>query len=182
MEKAQAIALLMKRDEGVYSNDPRDPGGETVYGISRVHHPGETAVWEIVDRLRGMGTFPANLANFTPLVDAARDFYDREYWSKLALDALPPAVADDVFNLAVNMGPTAAACCLQRAVGVADDGRIGPVTKNAVAALSAPILALLFAAEALRFYTRCSGWPTYGKGWTNRLANLIADTAKEIKG
>ena len=40
--------LKMAPVEGLYSNDPDDPGGETVYGVARVFWP-KWSGWSIVD-------------------------------------------------------------------------------------------------------------------------------------
>lgn len=74
-----------------------------------------------------------------------------------------------VFDCAVNTGVGMAKKLLQRAVGTKDDGIIGPKTRAAISAT--PDLAMKFAGYWLQYYTDLSGWPTYGKGWTRRVAN-----------
>lgn len=62
---------------------------------------------------------------------------------------------------------------LQRAARVADDGHIGPATIRAVRGMSTTDVLMRFAAQRLRHYTSLSTWPTYGKGWTNRVAGNL---------
>lgn len=42
---------FVERREGFYSNDPADPGGETLYGIARTRHP-NWGGWETWDQNR----------------------------------------------------------------------------------------------------------------------------------
>jgi lysozyme family protein len=63
----QAFDILMKW-EGGYSNHPKDPGGETLYGVTRKYYP-ETynLIW---DRLQ-------NSEDPYPILE---EFYYNEYW------------------------------------------------------------------------------------------------------
>lgn len=58
----------------------------------------------------------------------------RDYWTAVSADRLPPGVAVAVFDHGFNAGPPMARKILQRALGVRDDGIIGPITLGAVAA------------------------------------------------
>ena len=68
---------------------------------------------------------------------------------------------------------------LQRAVGVADDGKIGPRTLAAVAAMSVTDVLSRFNAERLEFYASLSTWATYGKGWARRVAGNLRYAAED---
>lgn len=135
--------------EGGYVNDPRDPGGETKYGISKKAYP------------------YADIKNMT--LDEAKEIYRRDYWDRVDAEAMPESVRLMLFDCAVNCGLTAAKKILQRAVGTKDDGAIGAKTKQAVA--YTPDIEQQFAGFWLQYYTDLSGWQTYGKGWTRRVAN-----------
>jgi lysozyme family protein len=84
-----------------------------------------------------------------------------------------------MWDFAVNAGMSTAKRCLQRAVSVADDGQIGPRTLAAVKAMSVTDVLMRFNAQRLRFYTSLSTWPTYGKGWTNRVAGNLDYAAED---
>lgn len=140
--------------EGGYVNDPRDPGGETKYGISKKAYP------------------YADIKNLT--LDQAKEIYKRDYWDRLEADKLPESVRLMVFDCGVNCGLTAAKKILQRAAGAKDDGVIGPKTMLAVQ--YTPDLEQQFAGFWLQYYTDLAGWPTYGKGWTRRVANDLRIT------
>ena len=68
---------------------------------------------------------------------------------------------------------------LQRALNVADDGVIGKQTLAALAQRSENDLLLLFNAERARFYTRLSTFATFGRGWTNRVAENLRQAAQD---
>ncbi len=135
--------------EGGYVNDPRDPGGETKYGISKRAYPRED--------IRGM-----TLAR-------AHEIYRRDYWDKLRADQLPPAVRFHAFDAAVNSGVRQATLWLQRAALVADDGIIGPITLAAVAQHPERVIRRLNG-QRLRFMTDLRNWDVFGRGWARRIA------------
>jgi lysozyme family protein len=137
-------------NEGGYVNDPADPGGETNWGISKRSYPN------------------VNIAELTR--EGAKEIYLRDFWQRGHMDELDPAVSFQVFDFAVNSGIETAIRKLQTAVGVADDGHVGPVTIAAMNAMSAGDIVMRFTAERLDFWTRLSNWAAAGKGWTRRAA------------
>ena len=58
--------------------------------------------------------------------------YRARYWDAVAGDELPEGLDLAVFDFAVNSGPVRAVAYLQAALGVAQDGIVGPVTLGAV--------------------------------------------------
>ena len=79
----KALKFVLKW-EGGYSNDPRDPGGETKYGISKRSYPNE------------------DIKNMT--LERAKEIYYQNYWLKTGCDGLPFPFNIIVFDTAVNMG------------------------------------------------------------------------------
>lgn len=150
----QAFTTLIGH-EGGYVNDPRDPGGETKFGISKRVYP------------------DVDIAALT--LDSARVIYKRDYWDRALCDQLPPGVAFQVFDCAVNSGIGQSIRFLQRAVGVADDGRVGPLTIRAVQRLDAEAVVSRFNGQRLDFMTRLSSWDVYGKGWARRIAKNLME-------
>ncbi|MFC0408530.1 glycoside hydrolase family 108 protein [Roseomonas elaeocarpi] len=124
----------------------------TRYGIAAASYPEE------------------DIRNLTP--ERAEALYFRDFWCRTGCDALPPLMRDLVFDSAVNNGPGNAARFLQRALGVADDGRIGPVTRAALALADPVTLGEAFQRERVTFHTKLSTWATFGKGWAIRLATV----------
>lgn len=117
------------RWEGGYSDDPLDRGGETYRGISRKNFPTWEG-WITIDNLRSAGW---TLYDNEQLQHDVEEFYRREFWNRVHGEDLPDSVAMEVFDCAVNCGAGTAAKFLQRAVGVKDDGAIGPATLRATA-------------------------------------------------
>lgn len=135
--------------EGGYVNDPRDPGGETKYGISKRAYPAE------------------DIQNLT--LDRAKFLYKRDYWDAVDAESIPGAARLMVFDCSVNCGVVTAKKILQRAVDVKDDGIIGAKTRAAIS--TTPDLEQRFAGFWLQYYTDLKGFDTYGKGWVRRVAN-----------
>lgn len=148
--------------EGGWSEDRRDPGNWT---------GGRVGVGQLRGTKYGIAanTYPhLDIRNLT--LDQAREIYWTDWWLKAGGDELDPAIVYQMWDFAVNAGMGSARRLLQRAARVADDGKIGPMTIAAVKAMSVTDVLMRFAAARLRFYTSLSTWPTYGKGWTNRVA------------
>jgi len=143
-------------NEGGYTNNPNDPGGETNWGITVA-----------VARANG---YVGAMKDMDQTV--AKAIYSARYWLP-AFDALPYPVAFQIFDAAVNSGVGQAVRWLQRAVGAADDGKLGPITLDAVSTLPVGAVVLLFNAERLTFMTNLSTWPSFGKGWARRIAGNL---------
>jgi lysozyme family protein len=95
--------------EGRYSDDPRDAGGKTMYGIT-----------EAVARANG---YTGDMKDL-PL-ETAKRIYKSQYWDTLNLDqvdALTPVVAIKLFSMSVNNGVGFAGTCLKRALNVLNEG------------------------------------------------------------
>lgn len=146
--------------EGRYSNNPADPGGETMYGVTKT-----TA------RAHG---YKGNMIDL-PL-PAAKLIYKSSYWDTVRADELPYAVRFDTFDAAVNSGPKQAIKFLQKAAGVNDDGVIGPKTLSAVRAMDPQLLDKRISGYRLMFMADLKAWPSFAKGWARRIAiNLTED-------
>ena len=139
--------------EGGYVWDSRDPGGETKFGISKRAYP------------------QVDIKNLT--LGAAKEIYKRDYWDRAQCDKLPPSVAYVLFDAVVNSGIGQAIRFLQRAVNVADDGVIGPMTIAAVTRLDAESICARYIGQRLDFMTKLTTWDVYGKGWSRRLADQL---------
>lgn len=140
--------------EGGYVDNRRDPGGETKFGISRASYPGED--------IKGM-----TLAR-------AKTIYARDYWGPAGCDAMPDGARLQVFDTAVNSGVKTAIRMTQRAVGVVDDGILGPLTLQALQSMPAPRFIARFNGQRLAYLADLATWPAFGRGWSRRVAaNLM---------
>lgn len=145
--------------EGGYSNDPQDPGGETMWGI--------TARVARADGYTGaMRDLPR---------DTAAEIYRKRFWGPAGCEAVPDALRADLFDTAVNAGVKQAIKLLQRAVRVADDGVLGPVTLQAISTVPAARLVARFNGARLDFLTSLSGWERFGRGWARRVASNLME-------
>lgn len=139
--------------EGGLVNNPADKGGLTKYGISQRSYPS------------------LDIAKLT-LADA-RAIYKRDFWDRAQCDRLPPGVAFDVFDTAINSGIGQSIRFLQRAVGVADDGAVGPMTLAAVSRREPEAVQARFNGHRLEFMAKLSNWDVFGKGWVRRVASNL---------
>lgn len=140
-------------NEGGYTNNPSDPGGETNFGISKRSYPG------------------VDIKNLT--LEQAKAIYRRDFWAEAGGEVLPEAIKFDVFDAAVNNGVRQAIKTLQKAVGQPEDGLIGVHTLMACNAMSPDRLVMRFNACRLLFLTTLYTWPVFGKGWAIRVATDI---------
>lgn len=145
--------------EGGYVWHPDDPGGETKWGISKRSYP--------------------TLTISTLTREQSRAIYRRDFWERAGMDDLPPALAFQVFDAAVNHGAETAIRLMQRAAGVADDGHVGPVTRAAIAAMPLHDILARFVAERLEYWAALSTWPTFGRGWARRAAANLRYAAED---
>jgi lysozyme family protein len=143
--------------EGGYVNHPNDPGGETMWGVTLT-----------VARQYGYAGAMKDLP-----VDLAKKIYRAGYWDSVKADELPDAVRYAVFDAAVNSGTGQASRWLQRALGVADDGKIGPMTIAAARAANPEALLRKMLAQRLKFMTDLSTWPSFSRGWARRIVSLM---------
>lgn len=139
--------------EGEYSNNPNDPGGETKWGISKHSYP--------------------NLDIKSLTREQAKEIYLRDFWNKLEMDTLFPNVVYQLFDFAINSGINTAIRYFQRALGVADDGHFGPISRTAARNTNECDMIMMLNAERLDFMTRLNNWPNSSRGWARRIAQNL---------
>lgn len=143
--------------EGGFVDHAADPGGATRWGVT-----------ERVARQHGYKGSMRELP-----VEVAKEIYHASYWTPIRADELPDVLRYDVFDAAVNSGNGQAVRWLQRALGVADDGIIGPVTLRTANAANSESVKRKMLAARLRFMTDLSTWQHFGRGWARRVADLM---------
>ena len=171
--------------EGGWVHDPRDPGQETYRGITRRDHPGWPG-WAVIDeRQKAGGDWQASLEHELGVLVA--QVY-RTYWDQVRGDALPDqALADELFDTAVNMGPGTACLLLQQTLNVlnrngrawpdlVEDAGFGPRTLAAAlaccaggeAALLVKVLNHLQGAKYVALMRRTPTLEAFARGWFAR--------------
>lgn len=138
--------------EGGYVFTSQDPGGETNWGISKRAYP------------------TLNIKTLTR--DQAIAIYYKDYWLKILGDTMPPYLAFNVFDFAVNGGVGAAIKTLQSALGLVSDGRIGAHTTEAMKIATKAHLES-FVALRVQYYASLPTYPTFGKGWVKRTIGTL---------
>ena len=111
--KFEDIIEIVLEHEGGYVNDPRDPGGETNFGIAKRSNP------------------DVDIKNLT--IEQAKEIYKSKYWDKNKVEKLPEQLRHIYFDMCVNMGRGRAGKIIQRAANnrgheLVVDGALGPVT------------------------------------------------------
>ena len=164
MSNTQAFAAAVKIvlvDEGRMNNHPTtDPnGGLTKFGIAQKQHPS------------------VDVANLTQ--EQAIAIYQSEYWTPCACDRLPWPLSFLVFDSAVNQGVGRARLLLQEALGVRQDGDIGPVTLAAVAKRDPWELTARFTAVRLLWYVKTANFAADGEGWFYRVATNLLQAGRQ---
>jgi lysozyme family protein len=158
---ARALALVLK-SEGGWSDNPADPGGATMKGVTLAN-------------FRRYVKADASKADLRAISDAqVATVYRRFYWDAVAGAELPGGVDYAVFDFAVNSGPGRAAKYLQAAVGAAQDGKVGPATLSAVGARPPGAVIDDLCDARLAFLRRLPTWPAFGKGWSDRVRSVRA--------
>ncbi|UOF77902.1 lysozyme [Caudoviricetes sp.] len=153
--------------EGGFTNDPRDGGGMTNWGVTHI----DWAAW--------IGHEPSEAEMRAITKDDVKPLYKRKYWDNLHCDELPSGLDWAVMDFGVNSGIGRSAKYLQRLVGVKDDGAIGPVTLAAVKAHDTKDLIEKLCAARMAFLQKLSNFDHFGKGWTRRVQDVEAQ-AKEM--
>lgn len=162
--------------EGGFFDHWNDAGGETNHGIIQSIYDGYR---------RRKGLIPRSVKQIT--MGEVVEIYKAQYWDAVRADELPPGIDYCVFDAAVNSGPKRGVRWLQQGVNdVAKKSRlrvdevIGLATLDASddydpeALIDAMIDRRLgFMKIARNRNTGVPLWPTFGKGWMNRLFGYL---------
>jgi len=162
----KALELVLK-EEGGFTTDVRDNGNKLPDGRAGSTNLGVTqANWEA---FVGHPVTWNDMRALTPTI--VTPFYKRKYWDMVHGDELPNGVDYMAFDFAVNAGVGRAIKLLQQAVGVSQDGAIGPMTLSAIRAIPAKQLVDRYSDAKEAWYKSLNN-ATYQKGWLNRVARV----------
>lgn len=131
-------------EEGAYSNDPNDHGGETYCGIARKYHPSWDG-WKIIDDIKeeygGIHSIPNSIWQ-ERVYPKVPQFYKDNYWKPLQLDKINLIdIAIKIFDMGVNLGVPQAASIVQGCLNLMSfgidyeiriDNIIGSITLNLI--------------------------------------------------
>jgi lysozyme family protein len=149
--------------EGGWADNPKDPGGPTMKGVTL----------GVFRKLVKPNATKTDLRNITD--EQLQIIYRHSYWDEVLGSKLPNGVDYTLYDYAVNSGPGRGVKALQKIVGVTQDGKVGPMTLKAIADFPPQELIVRLCAERLAFMKRAKSkgkllWPTFGKGWARRVA------------
>lgn len=153
----RALKIIL-RHEGGYSDHPSDPGGATMYGITK--------------RVAEENGYHGDMRQIPMAV--VEMIYRRRYWNKIMADEMPWPVALVTFDAAVNSGPSRAAKWLQQALSVTADGVIGQQTLRALEEAAPEDVARWVCGTRLAYLKALKTWPVFGRGWERRVRETLA--------
>ncbi|WP_158541505.1 glycoside hydrolase family 108 protein [Pelagibacterium lacus] len=169
--------------EGGYVDHPADPGGATNMGITHktlARWRNISPWWELEkSEVRALGR------------SEAAAIYKALYWDRCKAGSLPAGLDLAVFDYAVNSGPDRAVRTLQALVGVTQDGFVGPITLGEIARRDTRALVEALCDQRMGFLQKLSGWASFGRGWSSRVARIreaalaaipLQSTTQPIKG
>ncbi len=144
--------------EGGFVNDPKDPGGPTNLGITQA----------TLSTFLGRQASIAEVKALTPA--KVTPIYKLRFWDHVSGDELPEGIDLAVFDFGVHSGPTRGIIELQRVLGVADDGKLGPVTLKAADKADPKTTINAICDGRLAFLQRLKVFKSFGAGLTSRVA------------
>jgi lysozyme family protein len=155
------------KHEGGWADHPKDPGGATMRGVTLANFRRFVKPNATKDDLR-------------KITDAQlQSVYKQHYWNAVRASELPDGLDYAVFDYAVNSGPAQAIKHLQRAIGVNEDGKIGPQTLKAIGAHTVKDVINSLSDIRMKFLKSIKNkktgellFTTFGKGWTSRVEGV----------
>lgn len=160
--------------EGGYVNDPKDSGGETYKGISRVYNP-DWAGWYLIDIIKKKRKIEkGEIIQDETIEKLHRDFVKQNYWDKIQGDSIPNQDFANFFYDFYFHKPKASVEILQDTLGVNKDGKFGKQTLNALLAQDVNTLYPKYYNARKQYYESGGAGNTYKKGFLNRVKEFPA--------
>ena len=147
---------IILHHEGGYVNHPRDPGGETNFGVTKRVYQEWGGTKDMEDLTK----------------EDVAPIYEKNYWLRAKCDQLPSGLDLAVMDWSVNSGVGRAVKKLQQMIGTVADGGIGPNTLKTLDeyiehhGLEQTIRS--YKNTRQEFYESLSTFDTFGKGCTRR--------------
>jgi len=174
--------------EGGYSNDPDDVGGETYKGVARKYYP-DWEGWDVIDQAKHSSNFPHNLDHIEGLDLQVQKFYKTHYWNRFGGDSMPDqSIANELFDIAVNMGVGRAVKFLQISLNVLNRNQLlymdlvedciyGPNTERALntyllsddPSLLVKVLNVLQGYHYIKYCKQSPAQEKFMRGWFKRV-------------
>lgn len=164
------FAYIME-SEGGYSNDPKDPGGPTKYGVT---------LGRLRDYRGDQSLTAAAVQKLTKV--EAREIFRACYWDLVMADELPAGLDYAVVDFGYHSGPARAIKLLQELIGVKVDGVAGPATRAAIQRIADPdAIALQFNKRRAKFLFKLKVARDFPAGMRKRMRDVEHNTAVLLK-
>lgn len=160
--------------EGKFSDHSFDPGGMTMYGVTK----------KAYEQWRLMKQDPIVLTADIMLSwkkEDVYDFYKEMYWDKIYGDNLENPINFAIYDFAVNSGVMRAATIAQFVVGVKADGFIGPVTNAAINDMDKATFIEEYCNRRQVFLKQLKTFNIFGRGWTRRVNRVKRICMEDIE-
>lgn len=161
-----AAMVRVFADEGGYTNDPKDPGGPTNWGITIID---ARKYWKPDASADDVRTMPKQVAS---------SIYRLHYALPLRYNDLPAGFDYSVLDAGINSGIGRAIPWASMALNLSSVGQLNPII--AAASMVADKVALIqrFWALRLSFLHGLRTWSHFGTGWGRRCAQGEAAAVK----
>ena len=164
--------------EGGYVDNPHDPGGATLKGVTQAVY----SAWLLHQGRDNQWVKNASDADIQAI-------YRAQYWDAVRGDDLYDGLDLVMVDTGWGSGPVTAIKFLQRQIRVTADGQFGFQTLAALKAFDhSDTLINALCEERMSFFQRLTTWKYFSAGWTNRLNGIRAralvmnKVAKEAAG
>ena len=147
-------------EEGGWADNPDDPGHATMRGLTLTTYRG----WAAQVGLPEPSADDLRMINSGRLAVVLRQVI----WQPAGCDALPTGVDLMVFDFSMTSAPRRSVEMLQARVGVLPDGIVGPITLDAIAAVSPLHLISNLADAQAAYYRSLPDFPEFGADWLAR--------------
>lgn len=159
------VDRMIQRYEGGFGWDRNDPGGPTKFGVT------------CYDLAEFMHDTMDSMARWAPIVKAmslqtAEEIYETKYATACDFNELGAGKDCVVFDFGINSGPSRSIRYAQLVTRVTVDGILGPVTLAAINAADPRAFINALCDQRLGFLRSLGTWPTFGAGWSARIADL----------
>lgn len=163
MADSKVLAPFIIIHEGKFSNNPKDPGGATMRGVTLATYR----------QVFGSHKTVADLKKLS--YDDWFTIYKKYYWDKCKADLIEDqSIANMLVDFAWHSGVATASKKIQALVRVEADGIIGRVTVGAINSYNKgqKELFVKLKEQRLAYMKACKNWATFQGGWTKRLNDI----------
>jgi len=165
---SKCLAFTLKQ-EGGWSDNPRDPGGATMRGVTLATFSEWLGRQATKEELKAISD------------QQVQSIYKTKYWDTCKCDDLPAGIDLVVFDFSVNAGPSRAAKTLQGVCGIARDGLVGPMTLKALKEYSPTSVISDYNIARRDFYRGLASFQDFGKGWLRRVTDCDVEARNMVR-